>query len=154
MTVLRGSFTPSAPHRCDLPNGFWARIKAGIDTGAAYRCDGCWRTWYLALEQRDIYGDRVETWTVSPTTVPRLPTQRPPKADLVQADDWGSLLEMKVPGDEPVVIVEVINATPGPSGERQKFWLRVPPQMRTAREAVAWTFGYENVERYTPTVQT
>jgi uncharacterized protein DUF6745 len=37
--------------------------------------------------------------------------------------------------------VEVINATPEPDGTHKHFFLQVPPDMRTAREAVAWTYG-------------
>lgn len=37
--------------------------------------------------------------------------------------------------------VEVINATPEPDGTRKHFFLQVPAHMRTAREAVAWTYG-------------
>ncbi len=37
--------------------------------------------------------------------------------------------------------VEVINATPETDGTRKHFFLQVPANMRTAREAVAWTYG-------------
>jgi Domain of unknown function (DUF6745) len=37
--------------------------------------------------------------------------------------------------------VEVINATPEPDGTHKHYFLQVPPDMRTAREAVAWTYG-------------
>jgi hypothetical protein len=37
--------------------------------------------------------------------------------------------------------VEVINATPEPDGTRKHFFLQVPPELQTAREAVAWTYG-------------
>jgi hypothetical protein len=37
--------------------------------------------------------------------------------------------------------VEVINATPEPDGTHKHFFLQVPPNFRTAREAVAWTYG-------------
>lgn len=37
--------------------------------------------------------------------------------------------------------VEVINGTPEPDGTRKHYFLQVPPEMRTAREAVAWTYG-------------
>ena len=43
--------------------------------------------------------------------------------------------------DEPVAMVEVVNSTPEPDGSRRTYFLRVPPSMRRAREAVAWTFG-------------
>ena len=37
--------------------------------------------------------------------------------------------------------VEVINATPEPDGSRKHFFLQVPANLQTAREAVAWTYG-------------
>jgi hypothetical protein len=37
--------------------------------------------------------------------------------------------------------VEVINGTPEPDGTFKHYYLRVPPNMQTAREAVAWTYG-------------
>jgi hypothetical protein len=37
--------------------------------------------------------------------------------------------------------VEVINATPEPDGTRKHFFLQVPANMQSAREAVAWTYG-------------
>lgn len=37
--------------------------------------------------------------------------------------------------------VEVINGTPEPDGTLKRYYLQVPPEMRTAREAVAWTYG-------------
>jgi hypothetical protein len=37
--------------------------------------------------------------------------------------------------------VEVINATPEPDGTRKHFFLQVPANLRTPREAVAWTYG-------------
>jgi hypothetical protein len=39
--------------------------------------------------------------------------------------------------------VEVINATPEADGTRKHFFLQVPADLRTAREAVAWTYGME-----------
>lgn len=43
------------------------------------------------------------------------------------------------PGD--LKLVEVVNGTPEPDGSRRTYWLRVPPSMQTAQEAVAWTYG-------------
>src|SRR5262249_33644786 len=37
--------------------------------------------------------------------------------------------------------VEVVKGTPESDGSRRHFFLRVPSSMRTAREAVAWTYG-------------
>ncbi len=64
-------------------------------------------------------------------------------------DDAGTLWRAEVPGDEPLVMVEVVNATPEPGGTRRVYWLRVPPGTRTAREGVAWTFGLSE-EQYRP----
>ena len=50
-------------------------------------------------------------------------------------------------------MVRVTDATPTPSGDRKVYWLRVPPDMRTAHEAVAWTFGVDPLE-YQPEVET
>jgi hypothetical protein len=69
------------------------------------------------------------------------------------SDDAGVLWRIALPGDEPVVMVEVVNATPEPDGTRRTYWLRVPPETRTAREGVAWTFGLTSAE-YEPMAQT
>jgi hypothetical protein len=37
--------------------------------------------------------------------------------------------------------VEVRNGTAEPDGSHKRYFLRVPSAMRTAREAVAWTYG-------------
>src|SRR5262249_14691930 len=37
--------------------------------------------------------------------------------------------------------VEVINGSAEADGSRKRYFLRVPSRMRTAREAVAWTYG-------------
>lgn len=58
----------------------------------------------------------------------------------VAVDDYGKLWRLDLPGDEPLVMVELINSTAEPDGSFKTYWLRVPPDMRTAREAVAWTF--------------
>jgi len=68
-------------------------------------------------------------------------------------DVMGVLWRIDLPGDEPVVMVEVVNATPEPDGTRRTYWLRVPPRTRTAKEAVAWTFGLGPAD-YKPLAQT
>ena len=55
--------------------------------------------------------------------------------------------------EEPIVMVEVENSTPEPDGTRRTYFLRVPPQTRSAREAVAWTFGLRRDE-YRPSTET
>jgi hypothetical protein len=60
----------------------------------------------------------------------------------------GELFIAEVPNDEPLVMVKVLNSTPEPDGSRKPYFLRVPPDMRNASEAVAWTFGYQNWQQY------
>ena len=43
------------------------------------------------------------------------------------------------PGD--LKLLEVTNGTAEPDGSRKTYWLNVPPNMQTARQAVAWTYG-------------
>jgi hypothetical protein len=42
----------------------------------------------------------------------------------------------------------VVNSTPEQDGTYRRYLLRVPPTTRTAREAVAWTFGFDNAREY------
>jgi hypothetical protein len=49
-------------------------------------------------------------------------------------------------------MVEVLNSTPEPDGTRRTYFLRVPPEIETAREAVAWTFGMDGAG-YAPAVE-
>ncbi|NBM16908.1 hypothetical protein GUY61_14995 [Streptomyces sp. GC420] len=65
----------------------------------------------------------------------------------VHRDETGVLWRIELVGDEPVVMVEVVNSTPEPD------WLRVPPRTRTAKEGVAWTFGLRP-EVYEPVRET
>jgi hypothetical protein len=54
---------------------------------------------------------------------------------------------------EPTVVLEVENSTLEPDGSRRRYYLRVPPQMQSAHEAVAWTFGLD-ADVYHPDVAT
>jgi hypothetical protein len=49
--------------------------------------------------------------------------------------------------------VEVINGTPEPDGTFKHYFLQVPANMRSAREAVAWTYGLPE-HRYRPVIRT
>ncbi|WP_338894476.1 DUF6745 domain-containing protein [Streptomyces sp. TG1A-60] len=71
----------------------------------------------------------------------------------VHRDESGVLWRIALPGDEDVVMVEVVNSTPEPDGTSRTYWLRVPPTTTTAREGVAWTFGL-SAEAYEPLRQT
>lgn len=68
-------------------------------------------------------------------------------------DETGVLWRIDLPGDEPIVMVEVVNSTPEPDGSSRTYYLRVPPTTRTAREGVAWTFGDEAAD-YRPEKET
>jgi len=72
------------------------------------------------------------------------------KAKLVHEDQAGRLWEQ---GD--LMVVEVVNSTPEPDGSQKHYWLPVPNNIRTAHEAVAWTFGFEGdaAKDYHPDVQ-
>jgi hypothetical protein len=38
-------------------------------------------------------------------------------------------------------VVEVVNGSKEPDGSRKRYFLSVPPDCRSAMEAVAWTYG-------------
>jgi hypothetical protein len=78
---------------------------------------------------------------------------RESNAKRLHEDECGVLWRVDMPQDEPLVMVEVINATPEPDGTRRTYFLRVPPDTRTARGGVAWTFNLTEQE-YAPMVQT
>ena len=88
-------------------------------------------------------------------------------AKLLHRDDWGTLWRAEVPNDEPLVMVQVVNATPEPDGSFHEYFLRVHPELRpllesnrfgepqelTARNAVASTVGLQG-DGYNPVYQT
>jgi hypothetical protein len=67
-------------------------------------------------------------------------------AQAVQRDDSGELLKRETAGD-PVVAVLVKCPSTG-----RDYVLRVPPTMKSAREAVAWTFGMK-AEEFQPILE-
>jgi len=70
----------------------------------------------------------------------------------VQEDESGVLYRREFLDDEPLVMVRVKNSTPEPDGSFKHYFLRVPPEIETARQAVAWTFGMNGAE-YAPEVE-
>jgi hypothetical protein len=90
---------------------------------------------------------------------------------------WGILWRREVPGDEPIVSLEVINRSPEPDGRFRHYFLRCEPELRplppgdwpeerqreflreqapqalTARNAVASLHGLRG-EQYAPSVET
>jgi hypothetical protein len=74
-------------------------------------------------------------------------------AQVVDADEIGTLYRVEFADDEPLVMVSVLNSTPEMDGSRKTYLLRVPPTITTAREAVAWTFDVPAAQ-YLPAVET
>jgi hypothetical protein len=71
----------------------------------------------------------------------------------VSRDSRGVLYRKDIAGDEPLVMVRVENSTLESDGRPKIYWLRVPPDTKTAQEAVAWTFGVRP-EAYNPETET
>ena len=67
-------------------------------------------------------------------------------AKVVHEDETGRLVRREA-GDEPIIAVQVVCPTTG-----RQYVLRVPPETKTAREGVAWTFGLP-AALYQPTIQ-
>jgi hypothetical protein len=67
-------------------------------------------------------------------------------------DENGRLWRLPGPEGEPLLLLEVENATLEADGSRRRYFLRVPPEMHSPREAIAWTFGLEEAE-YAPEVE-
>ena len=55
--------------------------------------------------------------------------------------------------DESFCIVRVFNGTVNPDGTRDIYYLSVPPNMKSVRQAVAWTF-YKEEGDYQPVMET
>ena len=68
-------------------------------------------------------------------------------------DDWGTLYQKEVPNDVPLTMVQCTNASREPDGTFKSYYLRVPPDIKRAKEAIAWTFGQSENE-YNPKIQT
>jgi hypothetical protein len=68
-------------------------------------------------------------------------------ASRVAQDECGILWRRYWGGMDIWTAVEVVNGTAGADGIRRRYFLQVPPDIRTARGAVAWTYGLSE-ERY------
>jgi len=75
------------------------------------------------------------------------------RARLVSKDRFGKLWHLKSEAEQ-FAFVEVVDATPTEDGTHKTYYLRVPPKVRSARAAVAWTFGFGRVRDYRPVVET
>jgi len=64
-------------------------------------------------------------------------------AKRVAEDETGILWRRTWLAHDAWAAVEVINATPEPDRTRKHYFLQVPPNFQTPREAVAWTYGMQ-----------
>jgi hypothetical protein len=85
----------------------------------------------------------------------------------IHRDECGTLYRKELAGDEPLVMVKVINSSPEPDGTFKPYFLRVHPELRplldnnrvgdpqalTARNAVASLSGLRG-EDYHPEIET
>jgi hypothetical protein len=75
------------------------------------------------------------------------------KAEVLDRDqDRGGerkLFRVQLENDEPVVVVSIICPSTG-----RQYLVRVPPNTRTCRQAVAWTAGFDNPDDYAPVAET
>jgi hypothetical protein len=73
-------------------------------------------------------------------------------ADRVSQDETGILWRQRWRW-EAWAAVEVVNGTAEADGTHKRYFLQVPPTVRSAREAVAWTYGLTE-QRYRPKLRT
>jgi hypothetical protein len=59
----------------------------------------------------------------------------------ISEDETGILWEKRWADGDAWAAIEVVNGTPEPDGTHKRYFLQVPPNMLTARSAVAWTYG-------------
>lgn len=59
------------------------------------------------------------------------------------------LLKVDLVNDEPLVCVSVLCPSTG-----RQYLIRVPPAMRSCRQAIAWVAGFDNPDDYQPLVET
>ena len=74
-------------------------------------------------------------------------------ATIIHRDSYGTLYSKEMHNLEPLIMVKVLNRTPEADGTYKEYFLRVPPEIITAKEAVAWTFGLQSDE-YHPKKET
>jgi len=70
------------------------------------------------------------------------------KTKPIHQDEFGTLYHRHINEDEDLVMVRVKDATTD-----REYFLRVPPTIQTAKEAVAWTFE-QDAKDYQPTIET
>jgi len=71
----------------------------------------------------------------------------------IHRDDYGILYHKPQEDDEDIFMVRAINSSPEPNGEYKVYFLRVPPETKTAKAGLAW-MSYQTEETYNPSVET
>jgi hypothetical protein len=74
-------------------------------------------------------------------------------AELISEDRFGRLWRINFGGRRVHTMVEVEDGSVRIDGTRRRYFLRVPPRTRSAREAVAWSYGL-TAEQYDVAVRT
>ncbi|MGD9684176.1 MAG: DUF6745 domain-containing protein [Candidatus Obscuribacterales bacterium] len=68
-------------------------------------------------------------------------------AEIIDEDPrYGTLYLKRLTGDFPIVMVKVLNATPERDGSFKAYFIRVPPEVSSARQAVAWSFDMSETD--------
>ena len=82
-------------------------------------------------------------------------------AEIVHQDDFGTLYKKDMKDDEAIWMVKVVNSTPEPDGTMKDYFIRVSPNQKTAKAAVASTWRnrdgslvFKSEDDYDPSVQT
>jgi len=73
--------------------------------------------------------------------------------EIEQSTNYMLLLWEGKSADDSFCVVRVFNSTTNPDGTVDTYYLTVPPNMKTVREAVAWTF-YKEADEYCPVQET
>ena len=155
---------PSAIHRelvdANNPRG-WGSHRLHCDTGPAVSWDG-WGVYSIhgvrvpaqvvefpeTLTAGQILGEKnVEVRRVMIEQIGHERFIELTGAQPSQQDDFGKLWRVDMEDDEPLVMVELLNASLEPDGTRKTYFLRVPPTCTTALGAVSWSFN-ETPETY------
>ena len=63
------------------------------------------------------------------------------RSKVVHEDAAGKLRKRRNKRGDEIAVVEVINGTAEPDGTFKRYFLSVPPELKTATEAVAWTYA-------------
>ena len=77
------------------------------------------------------------------------------KSKVIHRDDSKGQILFKISGifEEPVAYVKVVNSTPEKDGSSKDYYICVPPDMKTCKQAVAWSFGLDE-KTYNPEQET